>query len=282
MRIVQQQAPGQLPDIERILDFFAQSGNHGLQIQHRDGVAVVGGATQCLQDQLQAIGIPVAADLTLVQLQLVQYRLHAIVAHALAGHSLQHAQYQLLECFDVVRLGALHPAGEDHFAHAVLETAQGRGCLAQFRGLKRLLQGRSAVVEQHTGKQLRLKQLLQVGALSQQPADDDMGFPVCAAVLVIGITAGHPQWRRQALFRRYLDALIESLELSQGARLEHRLVFGRGNVTKGHENRVTGVVVAAVEVPELIVTQVRNVLGVAAAVVVIGGGGENVLAQGIP
>jgi hypothetical protein len=59
-------------------------------------------------------------------------------------------------------------------------------------------------------------------------------------------------------------------------------VLRRGNVAEGHENGVAGVVVALVERLELRVAEVRDMRRVAAGVVVIGAGREQVVAQGLP
>jgi hypothetical protein len=68
----------------------------------------------------------------------------------------------------------------------------------------------------------------------------------------------------------------------QGEILEHGLMLVGRYVAKGHEDRVTGVIVALIKGFELGVAQVGNVPGVTAAVVVVGRSGEEVFAQGLP
>ena len=131
VRVVQQQAPGQLPDVVRFLDAAAQPGDHRFQVQHGNGVAVVGGATQRLQYQLQAIGIAIPGDFALVQLQLMQHCFHAVVTHAVSGHLFQYLQHHGFQGVGVFRFAAFDTAAEHHLPHAVLKTAQGGGGLPE-------------------------------------------------------------------------------------------------------------------------------------------------------
>jgi hypothetical protein len=62
--------------------------------------------------------------------------------------------------------------------------------------------------------------------------------------------------------------------LAERPGLETLLMLGGGNIAVGQEDGVRGVVVAGVEGFELLVGQIGNRLGIAAAVVVIGGGRE--------
>ena len=282
MSVVQQQAARQLAYVVRVLDFLPQAGDHRVQVEHADGIAVVTGTAQRLQDKVQAVGVTVAADLALVQLQLVQHRFQAIVIDALAGDLVQYPQYQCFQRVGPVRLAALDAAAEHHFPHAVFEAAQWGGRLPQVGGFQRLLQGRGTVVQQHAGQQLRLEQLLQIGALSQQPAHHQVGLALGTALVVAGVGALDAQGRLQALLRGHANGFLQGLEAAQGAALEYLLVLGRGNVAEGHENGVAGVVVAAVEGHQLLVAEVGDMRRVAAAVVVVGRGGEQLLAQFVP
>ena len=240
------------------------------------------GAAQGLQDQVQAEGVAVAAYFALVQFQLVQHRLQAVMADTLGGHCFQHPQYQRFQFLDPLGVAALYAAAEHHFPHAVLQAAQRRGRLAQGGGFQRLLQGRGAVVQQHAGQQLRLQQLLEVGALSQQPAHDQVGLPGRGAFFVKGVGALDPQGCRQPALGGYADGFMQCLEAPQGALLEYPLVFEGGDIAEGHEDGVAGVIMAAVERHQLWVSEVGNMCRIAAAVVVIGGGGEQLFTQLAP
>ena len=112
----------ELADLRREL----QVGDHRFQVQYRDRIAVMCGATQRLQYQLQAVGIAVAGDLTLVQLELVQYCLQPLLAHAVPGDLFDHAQYQCFQRVSVLGLTALDTAAEHHFTHGVFQAAQRR------------------------------------------------------------------------------------------------------------------------------------------------------------
>ena len=101
-------------------------------------------------------------------------------------------------------------------------------------------------------------------------------------VVVIDVAALHPLWCRQALFRLYLDTLWQFLKAVQRSLFKHALVLASGDIAKGHEDSIAGVIVAAVEGLQLLVAQVGDVFWVAAAVVVIGAGGEQVFTQLAP
>ena len=66
MRVIQQQLSGELANVVRVFNLILQLGDNRLQIQHGDGITVMGGAAQRLQYELQAIGIAIAGDLALV------------------------------------------------------------------------------------------------------------------------------------------------------------------------------------------------------------------------
>ena len=117
MRVVQQQSARQPADVVGIIYPLPQCIDHRVEIQHRYGVAVVCGTAQCLQYQLQAVGVTVSADFALVQFQLVQYRLHPLLRHAVAGNALQYIQHQALKIVGAIRLTAFDAAAEHHLAH---------------------------------------------------------------------------------------------------------------------------------------------------------------------
>ena len=75
---------------------------------------------------------------------------------------------------------------------------------------------------------------------------------------------------------------VEPLEARERALLEAGVELRYRDVAVAHEHRVAGVVMAAVEIDQTLVAQVRDVLRVTAAVVVVGGAGEEVLGQRLP
>ncbi len=84
------------------------------------------------------------------------------------------------------------------------------------------------------------------------------------------------------MFVTYRDMHIQAAEFFQGQFFEAFLVLAGGNVAIGHEDGVARVVVGLVEGLELLIAQVRYVRRITAAVVVVGGGREQVLAQLVP
>ena len=142
---------------------------------------------------------------------------------------------------------AFDAAAKYHFPHGVFQPAQGGGGLAQFGGFQCMLQRRTTVFHQNAGQQLRFKHLLQVGAFPQHPADDQVGFVFGAAAFVESIAIADAQWRIKTLLSLNLYARLQALETAQGPVLKYGLVFSGRDITKCHENSVTGVVVAAIE-----------------------------------
>ena len=127
-----------------------------------------------------------------------------------------------------------------------------------------------------------LEKLLKVGALTQQPPHHNVGLVVGRSALVKGVAVGHPDRGIEAAFRSDLYFFVQALEAVQGAVLESLLVVGGGYITEGHEDRVAGVVMRLVERFELFIGEIGNMPWVTAAVVVVGGAGKQVLAQGLP
>ena len=89
--------------------------------------------------------------------------------------------------------------------------------------------------------------MLQVGAFSQQPADDDMRLARGIAGIVQGIGALDPARLAVAALQRHFDTLWQALEVLQGKVLEHSLVLVGRYVTEGHEDGVAGMIVTLVE-----------------------------------
>ena len=282
MGVLQQKLSGQGLDVLRVLDLAAQRFQGGVQVQCGDRVGVVGRVAQRGQYQLQAKGIAVPADLPLVQFELVQHRFQLVHGDPFRGNPLENLKHLCLEGIPVLRLAALDAAGENHLPHRILQSTQRRGGMTQIGGFQRLLQGRRAVVQEHVGEQLGLQHLLEIRALSQQPCDDDMGLSVGAGTVVIGVAVLDTQGLVKALLQWHFDAFVEFPEAAERLLLEGGLVPVRRHIAKGHEYRVAGMVVGAIELLELLVAQIRNVFRLAAAVEVVGIAGKQVVAEGLP
>ena len=240
------------------------------------------GARHRHQQQLQAEGITVAADLALVQFQLVQHRAHLLDRHAVLGHIAQRIQYQCLDRLRPAAIAALEAAAEHDLAVGVLQAAQRRGRAAELSGLQRLLQRRGAVVEQDAVQQVRLQQVLEAGRPAEQPAEHDVALLLGLAFLLPGVVLLDRHRRGIALLVGHRDVHRQGLEACQRARLETLVQLGHREVAVAHEHRVARVIVRAVELAQPLVAQVRDVLRIAARVVVVGGVREQVLRQRLP
>ena len=75
---------------------------------------------------------------------------------------------------------------------------------------------------------------------------------------------------------------VEFFKAAEGVGFKGRLMFRGSYVTKGNKNRIARVIVSLVESFKLIVCEVRNICWLAATVVVVGAGGIEVLAHGLP
>ena len=80
------------------------------------------------------------------------------------------------------------------------------------------------------------------------------------------------------IFIRYSDDVIQLFKTRQRLHLKFFLVFGGGNVAVGHENGVAGVIVRAIKIFQFLIAEVRNILRLTTAVVVIGGRGVELFA----
>ena len=129
---------------------------------------------------------------------------------------------------------------------------------------------------------MRLQHGGQIGAFAELPTHDQMGFLLRAFFCIhrIGVRCVH--WGGEGRFERDLDFSLQRIKTLQHLCLKNVLVRFGADVAKGEEYRVAGVVVLGVEVPQLLVTQIRDVLRVAAAVEVVGVGRKQLVAQPIP
>ena len=75
---------------------------------------------------------------------------------------------------------------------------------------------------------------------------------------------------------------VEFFKATQGIGFEGRLMFGGSYITKGNKYRIARMIVGLVERFELVVGQVWNIRRLATTVVVVGAGGIEVLAHGLP
>ena len=97
VRVVQQPFLHQVLDKAGLLDFLAHFIKHRVQVQQSNGVTPMHGGGDGSHHQLQTIGVVVATDFTLTQLQLMQSRLQPGLADAVFGHFLQHFQNPLFQ-----------------------------------------------------------------------------------------------------------------------------------------------------------------------------------------
>ena len=185
---------------------------------------------------------------------------------------LQYVEHQFFNGVGVFGVGAFQTADEGRFAGGGVEPAQRRRRRAEFGGFQRVAQRRTAVVQQHIAQQPRPQRRQRIGDRPQQPAQHDVSLVAQIFAVVQRIVNQIGDRRGIALFGGNRQIQWQRLEPAQGLRLEAFLMLGGGNVAVGQENGVRGMVVAGVEGLELGVGQIGNGLGIAAAVVVIGGG----------
>ena len=86
----------------------------------------------------------------------------------------------------------------------------------------------------------------------------------------------------ESLFIINMNINVEPVEILQGFFFELFLMFRCRDITECHEYRVTGMIVSFIKVPELLVTEVRDILRLATTVIVIGCCGVKVFTQGLP
>ena len=133
-----------MADIGGIGDLPSQIGNDRLQVEHGDRIAVVGGAAECLQYELQAVGKTVSADFPLVQFELVQDGFEPVLGNAVISDLCDDLQHQFLQVVGMCRLAA---AAEHQLPHGILQATQGGGRQSQFGGFQGMLQRRSTVFQ---------------------------------------------------------------------------------------------------------------------------------------
>ena len=75
---------------------------------------------------------------------------------------------------------------------------------------------------------------------------------------------------------------IELIETTERLLFKLLLMFSSGNIAKGNENRIAGMVMGFIERFKLLVTEIRNIFWFAAAVVVISTRRIEVLTHGLP
>ena len=95
---------------------------------------------QSAEYQLQSIGIAVAANLTLTQLELMQHCLDMLLRNAVLGDVLQNIDNQMLECLCVFGLAALDTAHETHFIVRIFQSTKRGRCRTQVGRFQRLAQ----------------------------------------------------------------------------------------------------------------------------------------------
>ena len=88
--------------------------------------------------------------------------------------------------------------------------------------------------------------------------------------------------RRVSLFVVHLDVYVESLKSGKRERVERVMVVGGRYITKGHEDRIAGMIMTLVKLKQLLVAQIRYVARFTPAVIVIGRGREQMFGHHLP
>ena len=88
--------------------------------------------------------------------------------------------------------------------------------------------------------------------------------------------------RRISLFVVYPDAYVEPLKSGKRERVKRVMMVSGRYITKGHEDRIAGMVMTLVKLKQLLVAQIRYVARFAPAVVVIGRGREQMFGHHLP
>ena len=115
MLVVHQQFAAQIFDEFGVLDIFPQARQYRFKVEQGYRITAMGGTGQRRQNQLQTVGIAVAADFTLLQFELMQRRLDLLLRHAIAGDIAKDTEHQLLQRVRTFRLAALDTAHKAHF-----------------------------------------------------------------------------------------------------------------------------------------------------------------------
>ena len=109
-----------------------------------------------------------------------------------------------------------------------------------------------------------------------------MGFVLNALFAIDGIGVCCLNRRSERRLERNLDLSIQCLKTLQHRRLKNLLMCLCRHVAEGQENRVAGVIVLGIEVPQLLIGEVGYVLRVAAAIKVIGVRRKQLVTESIP
>ena len=140
MRIVEQQTAHEARHKIWVLNGESQMRQLGLDVPDGERVGIVQVRREAVEQQLQTVGIAVAADLALAQLELMQHRLDFTERHALLGDLRQRIQNQLLDRRRMLRLRTFYASRKSHLTIIVIEPTQGRWRLAKLGGFKNLPQ----------------------------------------------------------------------------------------------------------------------------------------------
>jgi len=100
----------------------------------------VGGAGEGRHQQLQAVGVTVAGDFPLLQLELVEAGFDLVAGDAVLRHLAQHIEHQLLKIAHLICLTALDTTDKAQFFLGIVKAAEGRGGCAEFGGFQGHLQ----------------------------------------------------------------------------------------------------------------------------------------------
>ena len=126
-----------------------------------------------------------------------------------------------------------------------------------------------------------LHQLIQFDGAWQQPAQHMM----CRArqvVLLQCIGFFNTKRRKVPLFVINARHVIAPFETRQGLILKALLQLIHGQVAKGHEHRITGVVMAAIKCQQIVISKIGYAVRLSPTVIVVSGCRKQVACQGLP
>ena len=125
-------------------------------------------------------------------------------------------------------------------------------------------------------------QFRQVGALTEQPAHDNMSLFVGAFFRIHCIGFLDANRGKITFLLASTEVHWQTVKSCQCQFFKIGLQFFSRNVAIGHENGIAGMIMRFVELLQFPIAQVRNVCRFAATVVMVSGAGKEVAAHGLP
>ena len=233
-------------------------------------------------DQLQSVWELVTSDFPLVQFELMQDGLETFLADALLHHLQKRGFEQRFQILVLVGFAAFDAADKGHLTVGIFQPAHGRRCMPQICGFQGPHQRRGTVFKQNGGQQLPLQVLLKIKAVAQKPPHHDVGLVVGTLTLVHGVALLHTNGRKHALLVADRQINIQSVKTFQCQLFKlFMMLMGRDIAVRG-KYRIAGVVMMAIELKQVVVTEVNDVVRLTTTVVVIGRGREQMAAQVLP